>query len=70
VLVTILLDVNSVQDVDDRAETRSYIVGDRQSRTVVIIDAILENVERDPGILKELSLTLAYSLEPTGARIE
>jgi sulfur dioxygenase len=61
--VTVLLDVNSVQDVDDRAESRSYIVADRESGAAVIIDAILENVERDIRILKELNLTLAYALE-------
>ncbi|MGC4098370.1 MAG: hypothetical protein QM706_14745 [Nitrospira sp.] len=44
-IVTVLLDVNETQDVDDRAESRSYIVADRQSRQAVIIDAILENVE-------------------------
>jgi sulfur dioxygenase len=62
-VVTILLDVNSVQDVDDRAESRSYIVADRESGAAVLIDAILENVERDTGILNELNLTLAYALE-------
>src|SRR5262249_41017651 len=61
--VTVLLDVNSVQDVDDRAESRSYIVADRESGAAVIIDAILENVDRDAGILKELKLTLAYAME-------
>ena len=61
--VTVLLDVNSVQDVDDRAESRSYIVADRESGTAVIIDAILENADRDMGLLKELNLTLAYALE-------
>jgi hypothetical protein len=31
-IVTVLLDVNEIQDVDDRAESRSYIVGDRESK--------------------------------------
>ena len=61
--VTVLLDVNSVQDVDDRAESRSYIVADRESGAAAIIDAILENVERDTALLNELNLTLAYALE-------
>ena len=61
--VTILLDVNSLQDVDDRAESRSYIIADRQSGSAVIIDAILENVERDLRILKELDLTPLYAVE-------
>ena len=50
--VTVLLDVNDVQNVDDRAESRSYVVADRQSGKAIIIDAILENVDRDLRILK------------------
>ena len=61
--VTVLLDVNSTQDVDDRAESRTYIVADRDSRQAVIIDAILENVERDLTLLKELDLTLLFAIE-------
>jgi glyoxylase-like metal-dependent hydrolase (beta-lactamase superfamily II) len=61
--VTILLDVNGLQDVDDRAESRSYIVADRQSGKAIIIDAILENVDRDLRILKDLDLTLLYAIE-------
>jgi glyoxylase-like metal-dependent hydrolase (beta-lactamase superfamily II) len=61
--VTVLLDVNSLQDVDDRAESRSYIVSDRLSGKAVIIDAILENVERDLRIIKDLDLTLLYAIE-------
>lgn len=61
--VTTLLDVNDVQDVDDRAESRTYIVADVASRLAVIIDSVLENVERDVLLLKELDLTLAYAVE-------
>lgn len=61
--VTVLLDVNEVQDVDDRAESRSYIVADCDSRKAIIIDAVLENVERDLRTLKELSLTLVFAIE-------
>lgn len=62
-IVTVLLDVNETQDVDDRAESRSYIVADRQSRQAVIIDAILENVERDLRIINELGLILTFAIE-------
>lgn len=62
-IVTVLLDVNETQDVDDRAESRSYIVADRHSRQAVIIDAILENVERDLRIINELGLTLTFAIE-------
>jgi sulfur dioxygenase len=61
--VTVLLDVNDVQNVDDRAESRSYVVADRQSGKAIIIDAILENVDRDLRILKDLDLTLLYAIE-------
>ena len=61
--IAVLLDVNGIQHVDDRAESRSYIVADRHSGKAAIIDAILDNVERDLGILTELNLTLAYAIE-------
>ncbi len=61
--VTVLLDVNETQDVDDRAESRSYIVADRESGKAVIIDAVIENVERDVRIVKELGLTLLFAIE-------
>ncbi len=62
-IVTVLLDVNEIQDVDDRAESRSYIVGDRESKQAVIIDAVIENVERDLRLLNELGLTLRFAVE-------
>ena len=61
--VTVLLDVNDVQNVDDRAESRSYVVADHQSGKAIIIDAILENVDRDLRILRDLDLTLLYAIE-------
>jgi len=62
-VVTILLDVNETQDVDDRAESRSYIVADRGSGQAVIIDAVIENVARDIRTTKELGLTLRFAIE-------
>ncbi|HVG02460.1 MAG TPA: MBL fold metallo-hydrolase [Nitrospira sp.] len=61
--ITVLLDVNSAQDIDDRAESRSYIVADRESHQAVIIDAVIENVDRDRTLLKELGLTLVFAIE-------
>jgi len=61
--VTTLLDVNAIQDSEDRAEGRTYIVADRDSGKGVIIDAVIENVERDLNIIKELGLTLSFALE-------
>ncbi|HEU5091311.1 MAG TPA: MBL fold metallo-hydrolase, partial [Nitrospira sp.] len=62
-VVTVLLDVNETQDVDDRAESRSYIVADRNSGHAIIIDAVIENVERDLRVTKELGLTLLFVIE-------
>lgn len=62
-VVTVLLDVNETQDVDDRAESRSYIVADRQSGQAIIIDAIIENVERDLRMTEELGLILLFAVE-------
>ena len=62
-VVTVLLDVNETQDVDDRAESRSYIVADRNSGQAIIIDTVIENIERDLRITKELGLTLLFAIE-------
>lgn len=61
--VSVLLDVNAIQDIDDRAESRTYIVADRDTGKAVIIDAIIENVDRDLTFVKELGLTLAFAVE-------
>ena len=61
--VTVLLDVNDVQDIDDRAESRTYIVGDHYSKQAIIIDAVIDNVERDLRIVKELGVIPAFAVE-------
>ncbi|MBM4128412.1 MAG: MBL fold metallo-hydrolase [Nitrospira sp.] len=61
--ITILLDVNGDQDVDDRAESRSYLIADRESSQAILIDPVLENVARDLRLIKELGLSLVYVLE-------
>lgn len=61
--ITVLLDVNETQNVDDRGESRSYIVADRQSGKAAIIDAVVDNVERDLRVLTELNLALVYAIE-------
>jgi sulfur dioxygenase len=62
-IVTVLLDVNEIQDVDDRAESRSYIIADRESKQAAIIDAVIENVERDLRLINELGLILCFAIE-------
>ncbi|GKS58573.1 Zn-dependent hydrolase [Nitrospira sp.] len=61
--VTVLLDVNDVQDVDDRAESRTYLVADRTTGEALIIDSVIENVDRDLALVRELGLTLVFVLE-------
>jgi len=61
--VTALLDVNEAQDIDDRAEARTYLVADRDSGRAVIIDSVLENIERDCTVVRQLGLTLLYAVE-------
>lgn len=61
--VTVLLDVNNAQDIDDRAEARTYLVADRGSGKAVIIDAVIENLERDCKTIRDLGLTLLFALE-------
>ena len=62
-VVTVLLDVNDIQDIDDRAESRSYLVADRACGQAVLIDSVLENVERDVQLIEKLGLTLAFVVE-------
>lgn len=62
-IVTVLLDVNDAQDVDDRAESRSYIVADCSSGEAALIDSVIENVERDIRLIGELGLTLRFAVE-------
>ncbi|UVT17609.1 MAG: MBL fold metallo-hydrolase [Nitrospira sp.] len=62
-LVTALLDVNDVQDVDDRAEARTYLISDRRSGMAAIVDSVLENIERDCKVIRDLGLTLRFALE-------
>lgn len=61
--VTILLDVNDVQEVDDRAESRSYLVADHESGQAVLIDPVIDNIARDLRLVKELGLGLVYVIE-------
>lgn len=59
--VTVLLDVNDAQNIDDRAEARTYIVSDRRSGRAIIIDAVLENVERDCKVIRDLGPLHSFS---------
>ncbi len=60
---------------ESSSATYTYLLGCKQSKAAVLIDPVLETVERDIGTINELGLTLAYVLEThvhadhlTGAR--
>jgi glyoxylase-like metal-dependent hydrolase (beta-lactamase superfamily II) len=48
---------------DRESSTYSYLVADRASGVAVLVDPVLEQVERDLKLVKELGLTLRYCLE-------
>lgn len=43
--------------------TLTYLLGDETTRQAVLIDSVLEQVDRDLALLQELGLTLTYTLE-------
>lgn len=45
------------------SSTYSYLIACEQSREAVLIDPVLETVERDLALLDELGLTLKYTVE-------
>ena len=45
------------------SSTYTYLLADESSRDAVIIDPVLENVDRDLGLVRELGLTLRYALD-------
>jgi sulfur dioxygenase len=48
---------------DTETSTYTYLLADRNSKKAVLIDPVLEQVERDLRIIKELGLHLTYLLE-------
>ena len=48
---------------DPESSTWTYILVDKDSEKAAIIDPVLEHVERDFRILKEMGVTLAYIME-------
>jgi glyoxylase-like metal-dependent hydrolase (beta-lactamase superfamily II) len=48
---------------DPESCTYSYLLGDPATRAAVLIDPVVEQLERDVGLLSELQLRLAWSLE-------
>ena len=48
---------------DRETSTYTYLVADPVTGTALLVDSVLEQVERDLQLLKELGLTLSYCLE-------
>jgi glyoxylase-like metal-dependent hydrolase (beta-lactamase superfamily II) len=48
---------------DAESSTYTYLLADPHSREAVLIDPVLDQVERDVALLFELGLTLRYTLE-------
>jgi len=48
---------------DPETSTYTYLIGDRQTRAAFLVDSVLEQVERDLKLLRELGLSLRYCLE-------
>ena len=48
---------------DKESSTYSYLLADEKTKDAVLIDSVIEQVQRDTKIIKELNLNLLYLLE-------
>ncbi|MDQ6984163.1 MAG: MBL fold metallo-hydrolase [Ghiorsea sp.] len=48
---------------DEATWTYTYLLADEQSKEAVIIDSVVEKVERDVKLINELGLTLKYAVD-------
>lgn len=48
---------------DKESSTYTYLIADPESKTAILVDPVLEQVERDLQILQQLGLTLGYCIE-------
>ncbi|OKH43503.1 Zn-dependent hydrolase [Calothrix sp. HK-06] len=48
---------------DKQSSTYTYLIADEKTKNAVLVDSVLEQVERDLRMLRELGLTLCYSIE-------
>jgi sulfur dioxygenase len=51
------------QFTDPETSTHTYLLADEPSREAILIDTVLEQFDRDRTLLRELDLTLRYTLE-------
>ncbi len=50
-------------DHEGESSTYTYILADEKTKEGIIIDPVIENVERDAEIIKELGITVKYILD-------
>ncbi|MDB9447230.1 MBL fold metallo-hydrolase [Anabaena sp. CS-542/02] len=48
---------------DDDTSTYTYLIADKTSKAAILVDPVIDNVERDRQLIRELGLTLHYCLE-------
>lgn len=48
---------------DRETSTYTYLLGDQRTQAAILVDPVLEQVERDSKLLTELGLSLRYCLE-------
>lgn len=51
------------QIIDPETSTYTYLLGDERTREAVLIDPVLEQLERDCTLLEEMGLELRFTLE-------
>src|SRR5512140_2635602 len=51
------------QRMDRETSTYTYLLADETTRAAVIIDPVLEQIERDIGLIRDLGLALGYALD-------
>ncbi|MEA5551897.1 MBL fold metallo-hydrolase [Anabaena cylindrica UHCC 0172] len=48
---------------DNESSTYTYLIADEKTKAAILVDPVLEQVERDLQLIQELGLTLRYCLE-------
>jgi sulfur dioxygenase len=48
---------------EKETSTYTYLIADEKTKDAVLVDSVIETVERDLQLIKELGLTLRYALE-------
>ncbi|MBD2293749.1 MBL fold metallo-hydrolase [Anabaena sphaerica FACHB-251] len=48
---------------DKESSTYTYLIADENTKAAIVVDPVLEQVERDSQLIQELGLTLHYCLE-------